>query len=171
MISQTTLWAYGIVLLVALQRLLEMRYAERNTAALRARGAIEIGARHYPLIVVLHTGWLVAIAALMPNPTIINWWLLGLFLVLQLLRVWVIATLGPYWTTRIIALPGAPLVTRGPYRFLRHPNYVVVACEIAVLPLVFAELWVAVVFSILNAALLAWRIRLEEGTLDSRRHL
>ena len=171
MISQTTLWAYGIVLLVALQRLVEMRYAERNTAALRARGAIEIGARHYPLIVALHTGWLVAVAALMPVPTVIHWWLLCVFVVLQLLRVWVIATLGPYWTTRIIALPNAPLVKRGPYRFVRHPNYIVVVCEIAVLPLVFGELWVAVVFSLLNAAILTWRIRQEEGTLNPRRSL
>ena len=171
MTSQTTLWAYGIVLLVALQRLVEMRYAERNTRALRARGAIEIGARHYPLIVALHTGWLVAVAAWMPVPTVIHWWLLWVFVVLQLLRVWVLATLGPYWTTRIIALPDAPLVKRGPYRFVRHPNYIVVACEIAVLPLVFGELWVAIVFSLLNAAILTWRIRQEEGTLNPRRDL
>jgi methyltransferase len=166
-----TFLAYGILLLVALQRLVEVRYAERNTAALRARGAQEIGARHYPLIVALHAGWLVAILLLMPIPAIIHWWLLGVFILLQLARVWVIATLGPYWTTRIIMLPGAPLVKRGPYRFVNHPNYIVVACEIAVLPLVFGETGVAIVFSLLNAAILAWRIRQEETTLNPRRSL
>lgn len=166
-----TLIAYGIVLLVALQRLVEMRYAERNTACLRARGAVEIGARHYPLIVALHGGWLVAIAATLPQPVVIRWWLLGIFVVLQILRLWVIATLGPYWTTRIIMLADAPLVKRGPYRFVRHPNYIVVACEIAVLPLVFGEKGVAIMFSLLNAAVLAWRIKQEETTLHPRRAL
>ena len=106
---------------------------------LMARGAVEIGAKHYPLIVLLHAAWLLAIIALLPRPTAIHWGLLALFVVLQGLRVWVLATLGPYWTTRIISLPGAPLVRRGPYRFLRHPNYMVVAGEILVLPLVFGE--------------------------------
>ena len=163
--------AYSIMALVALQRLIEMRYAARNTAALRARGAVEIGAAHYPLIVVLHAAWLVAIAALLPRSVVIQWPLLGVFVVLQLLRVWVITTLGPYWTTRIIMLPGVPLVRSGPYRFVRHPNYIVVACEIAVLPLVFGEIGVAILFSLLNAAMLAWRIRQEETTLDPRRRL
>jgi methyltransferase len=161
--------AYGILALVALQRLVEMRYAERNTKALRARGAVEIGAAHYPLIVLLHAGWLIAIILLLPHPPVINWWLLAIFVLLQLLRVWVIATLGPYWTTRIISLPGAPLVRRGPYRFVSHPNYMVVAGEILVLPLVFGEVWVAVVFTLLNAAILAWRIRQEETGLVTRR--
>jgi methyltransferase len=166
-----TFLAYGILLLVALQRLVEVRYAERNTAALRARGAQEIGARHYPLIVALHAGWLVAILLLLPHPAVIRWWLLGVFVLLQLARVWVIAALGPYWTTRIIMLPDAPLVKRGPYRFVNHPNYIVVACEIAVLPLVFGEAAIAIVFSLLNAAVLAWRIREEESTLNPRRSL
>src|ERR1700744_3119380 len=100
--------AYGIMLLVALQRLAEMRHAARNTAALRARGAVEIGARHYPLIVALHVTWLIAVAVLLPRPLVVHWWLLGLFAALQLLRIWVIATLGPYWTTRIIMVSDAP---------------------------------------------------------------
>jgi methyltransferase len=166
-----TVIAYGILLLVALQRLVEMRYAARNTAALRRRGAVEVGARHYPLIVALHSAWLLAVVLLLPQPVIIRWWLLGVFVVLQLLRVWVIATLGPYWTTRIIMLPEAPLVRSGPYRFVRHPNYIVVACEIAVLPLVFGETQVAILFSLFNAAMLVWRIRQEETTLDPRRRL
>jgi methyltransferase len=85
--------------------------------------------------------------------------------------VWVIITLGPFWTTRIISLPDAPLVKRGPYRFVSHPNYIVVACEIAVLPLVFGELGVAIIFSLLNAVILAWRIRQEETTLNLRGRL
>lgn len=161
--------AYAIVGLVALQRLAEMRYAARNTKALRARGAVEIGAGHYPLIVLLHACWLAAIMLALPRPPAISWWLLGAFILLQFLRLWVIASLGPYWTTRILSLPGAPLVRRGPYRFVRHPNYIVVACEIAILPLVFGEVRVAVLFTVLNAAVLFWRIRQEESGLAARR--
>jgi methyltransferase len=158
-----------ILALVVVQRLAELVLAQRNTKALLARGAVEIGRRHYPLIVLLHATWLVAIVWFLPHPTPINWWLVGVFVVLQGLRVWVLATLGPYWTTRIISLPGAPLVRRGPYRFVSHPNYLVVAGEILVLPLVFGETGVAVFFSIANAAMLAWRIRQEETGLATRR--
>jgi methyltransferase len=161
--------AYAILALVALQRLAELALASRNTRALLARGAVETGAGHYPLIVSLHLAWLAAMTWFLPNPTSIHWSLLAVFLLLQGLRIWILATLGPYWTTRIISLPGAPLVTNGPYRYLRHPNYVVVAGEIAVLPLVFGEVEVAVFFSIANAAMLAWRIRQEEAHLAPRR--
>lgn len=163
--------AYIIIALVVLQRLAELVYAERNTKALLARGAVEVGRVHYPLIVLLHATWLIAIVALLPQEPSINFFLLGVFVVLQALRVWVLATLGPYWTTRIINLPGAPLVRRGPYRLLRHPNYTVVVGEIAVLPLVFGEIWVAAVFTILNALILAWRIRQENAALAMRRTL
>jgi methyltransferase len=160
---------YAILALVALQRLGELALARRNTRALLARGAVEIGARHYPLIVILHSAWLLSVLWFLPYPATIHWPLLGVFLVLQGLRVWVLMTLGPYWTTRIISLPGAPVVTGGPYRYVRHPNYLVVAGEIAVLPLVFGETMVAVVFSLANAGLLAWRIRQEETGLTARR--
>lgn len=161
-------FAVAIVAIVALQRLFETVYAARNTRALLARGGIEIGRKHYPLIVALHVLWLIAlIVALPPNPPIYVVPLVA-FLILQALRIWVIATLGPYWTTRIITLPGAPLIRRGPYRFLRHPNYLVVAGEIAALPLVFGEIWVAAIFSVLNAAVLSWRIKLEDRTLAER---
>ena len=123
----------------------------------------------YPFIVLLHAAWLVGMAVLIPPSTPPNWWLLGLYAALQPLRVWTIATLGPYWTTRIISVPGAPLVRRGPYRFVRHPNYVVVCAEIALLPLAFGAIEIAIVFSILNASLLSWRIRVEERTLTPRR--
>ena len=125
-----------ILALVTLQRLGELVLAQRNTRRLLAQGAIEVGANHYPLIVGLHGAWLAGLWVLAwDRPVSLPW--LAVFAVLQLLRVWVIATLGRRWTTRIIVLPGAPLVRRGPYRFLSHPNYVVVAAEIAVLPLAF----------------------------------
>ena len=159
------------LVLVALQRLGELAYAARNTRRLLARGAVEIGRAHYPLFVLLHGGWLVAMAALVPAAAPVSWPLLGLFVLLQLGRLWVVATLGPYWTTRIITLPQVPLVRRGPYRFVNHPNYLIVTGEIAVLPLAFGAWPIALVFSILNAALLAWRIRIENGTLTPRRAL
>ncbi len=163
--------AYAIVALVALQRLIEIQYANRNTRALLARGAVEAGRAHYPLIVALHAAWLVAILAFLPAEPAISWPLIGIFVLLQAARVWVIASLGPYWTTRIIVLKDAPLVRRGPYKFLSHPNYVVVALEIAVLPLAFGEVWIALVFSILNASVLFLRIHEEERTLGPRRML
>ena len=162
---------YIILFLVAVQRLVEIVYAERNTRALLARGAVEVGRAHYPLIVTLHAAWLTTIVLVLPRDATIHWWALALFIALQLARVWVIATLGPYWTTRIITLGDAPLVRKGPYRFVRHPNYLVVAGEIAALPLAFGEVNVAIVFTILNAAVLAWRIRQEDSALAARRAL
>ena len=160
---------YIILALVVLQRMVEIVYAQRNTRALLARGAVEIGRGHYPLIVLLHAAWLTAIVLLLPQDAAIHWIPMAAFVLLQLARVWVIATLGPYWTTRIITLPDAPLVRSGPYRFVRHPNYLVVAGEIMALPLAFGETGVALVFSALNAAILAWRIREENAALASRR--
>lgn len=158
-----------VLALVALQRLIEIVYAERNTRALLARGAVEVGRAHYPLIVLLHAAWLLAIILFLPMDATIYRIPLVLFVLLQLARVWVIATLGPYWTTRIITLESAPLVRSGPYRFVRHPNYLVVAGEIATLPLAFGEVEVAIVFTVLNAAMLAWRIRQEDTALAARR--
>ena len=161
--------AYIVIALVVVQRLAELVYAERNTRALKARGAVEIGAGHYPLIVLLHAAWLVAVTAMLPPGHPVSWPLIAVFAVLQGLRVWVLATLGPYWTTRIITLPGAPLVRSGPFKYVRHPNYTVVASEILVFPLVFGELWVAAVFTVLNGAMLFWRIREEDQALAARR--
>jgi methyltransferase len=162
-------WPQIIVLLVALQRLIELMIAQRNTKRLLAQGGREIGAAHYPLFILLHGGWLVALFVLTPADAPIHWPLLALFVLLQLGRVWVVASLGPYWTTRIVTLPAAPLVKRGPYRFVRHPNYLVVVGEVAVLPLVFDQWQLAVIFSVLNLALLAWRIRIEDEALNPRR--
>jgi methyltransferase len=160
---------YIILALVALQRLVEVAYAERNTRALLARGAVEVGRAHYPLIVLLHGAWLAAIVMALPAGATIHWLPLTAFIALQLARVWVLATLGPYWTTRIITLEGAPLVRKGPYRFVRHPNYLIVVGEIAMLPLAFGEIAVAIAFTVLNALMLAWRIRQEDQALAARR--
>jgi methyltransferase len=157
-----------ILALVAAQRLAELGLAARNTRALIARGGREVGAAHYPLFVLLHAAWLVVILAVVPWRAEPAWWLIALFVVLQFLRVWVIATLGPYWTTRVITLDDAPLVRGGPYRFVRHPNYWIVAGEIAVLPLAFGAWQVALVFSVLNALLVRHRVAVEEGALASR---
>jgi methyltransferase len=160
---------YAVLALVGLQRLVELFYSARNTRRLLARGGIETGAGQYPFIVALHTAWLASMAIFIPPSTIPNWWLVGIYAAVQPLRLWTIATLGQYWTTRIITVPGAPLIRSGPYRFVRHPNYVVVCAEIALLPLAFGSVELAIIFSILNASLLSWRIRVEERTLVSRR--
>ena len=160
--------AYVILAIVAAQRLAELWYAQRNTRALFARGAVEIGRKHYPLFVILHTAWLLAIFLALPRPARIHAIPLAAYLALEALRVWTMLSLGRYWTTRIITLPNAPLVRRGPYRFVRHPNYLIVMGEIALLPLVFGELWVAIAFTLLNGALLYWRIREEELALAPR---
>jgi len=158
-----------IIGLVALERLVELIYSARNTRALLARGAVEIGRAHYPLIVLLHAAWLVSLIVFLPNPTPLHWIWLAFFFVLQGMRIWVLTILGPYWTTRILTLPGAPLVRKGPYRFVRHPNYAIVVGEILSLPLAFGEVTVAIIFSLLNAAVLAWRISVEDQALAARR--
>ena len=153
-----------ILALVTLQRLGELVLARRNTARLLARGGLETGAAHYPWIVAVHAAWLIGLFALAWDRPV-SWAWIGVFVLLQLARVWVIASLGGRWTTRIITVPGEALVRRGPYRFLSHPNYIVVAAEIAVLPLAFGLTAFAVIFSVLNAAVLTIRIRAESDAL------
>jgi methyltransferase len=156
--------AVAILIFVTLQRLGELVLARHNTQRLFARGATEVAPSHYSLMVAMHTAWLVALWAWgYDQPVDLVW--LGIFVILQCLRLWVIATLGSRWTTRIIVLPNAPLVINGPYRFLSHPNYVVVASEIAALPLALNLPVIAMIFSILNAAILWIRIRAEKQAL------
>ena len=162
------MWLWGIVVLVALQRLAELLLARRNTRDLLAQGGREHGAGHYPAIVALHTAWLVSLVVFVPAETQPDPLWLAILVLLQVARAWVIASLGRRWTTRIIVMPQAPLVARGPYRFMRHPNYAVVIAEIAVLPLVFGAWPIALVFSILNAAVLAVRLRVENAVLSRR---
>ena len=157
-----------ILALVAVQRLIELVIARHNTERLLARGGREVGAGHYPLFIALHASWLVAIALTTPVFRQPNWALIAVFALLQLARVWVVTTLGPYWTTRIITVDDAPLVRRGPFRFVRHPNYWIVCAEIAVLPLAFGNWPVALIWSGLNAALLSHRIKVETTVLASR---
>jgi methyltransferase len=157
-------WAVALLGAVTLERLAELALARANTARLRRAGGIEVAAGHYPWIVALHTGWLGGL-----------WWLAAdrppepawtaVFLLLQLMRLWVLATLGRRWTTRIIIVPGETLVRKGPYRLLRHPNYAVVVAEILILPLAFGLPVYALVFTLLNALLLAIRIPAEERAL------
>lgn len=154
----------AILAYVTLERLFELWLARRNTARLMAQGATEYGASHYPLIVAIHVLWLLTLWVMAPWRTVDRFWL-ARYALLQIARAWVLGTLGPRWTTRIIILPGAPLVESGPYRFLNHPNYWVVIGEIAVLPLVFGLVWVALVFSILSALVLWVRIREENRAL------
>jgi len=161
------LWpSIALLAFVTLQRLSELAFARANTQRLLAEGAREYAPGHYPLIVAVHAGWLMTLWLLaIGRPIHVP--LLVLFLLLQAGRIWVLRTLGPRWTTRIIVLPGAPLVTGGPYRFASHPNYLVVAGEIAVLPLVFGLWKVALLFSVLNAIVLAIRIRAENRALGA----
>ena len=154
----------AVLTFVTLQRLIELALSQRNTKRLLARGAFEVAPGHYPFIVTLHAIWLVTLWFLGPGPPVEIVPLI-LFAFLQLARVWVIATLGERWTTRIIILPGEPLVTSGPYRWVNHPNYLIVIGEFAVLPLVFGLPMVAILFSVLNGLLLWVRIRDENRAL------
>ena len=157
----------GAILLLAfvtLQRLAELVWNRRNETGLRAAGAVEAGRAHYPVMVALHGLWLVALWVFgWDRPLVWAW--VAVYVVLQAGRVWVLATLGRRWTTRVFVVPGETLVRRGPYRFVSHPNYVVVVLEIFVLPLAFGLWGVALVFGLANMALLTWRIRVENRAL------
>lgn len=160
--------AIAILAFVTLERLGELWLASRNTNRLKARGAREEGAGHYPFLVALHVLWLASLWWFAPAREVDAFWL-AMFVLLIVARFWIIATLGERWTTRIMVLPDTPPVRHGPYRWFNHPNYLVVIGEIAVLPLVF-RLWeIALVFSIVNAVLLAVRIRAEDKALGRSR--
>ncbi len=154
------LWVVG---LIALQRLWELLHAARNSRRLRAAGAVEHGAAHYPLFVLLHGGWLAGLLLVVPWERPGDPWLLLAYLALQPLRLWAIRSLGPFWTTRVLVLPGSTPVRRGPYRWLRHPNYAIVALEIPLLPLAYGVPGLALLFGGPNILLLAWRIRVEDA--------
>ncbi len=157
------------VALVALQRLLELRYSRGNERRLRANGAVERGAGHYPFMVVIHALWLVSTLAegLLRGPEFPGWWPvpLALFLLAQPLRYWAILSLGENWNVRILVVPGRKLVRRGPYRYFPHPNYVAVVMEVFAFPLIFGAWISALVFTVLNAAFLYVRIREEQRAL------
>jgi methyltransferase len=156
---------YAVLGFVVLQRAVELGVAAKNTSRLRIQGAIEVDARGYPWFVVLHGAWLASLFLMVPADVAPSWLLLAVFAVLQLGRLWVIAALGGRWTTRVMLLSGATLVERGPYRYLRHPNYAIVAGEIALLPLAFGAMAIALIFSAGNLALVTRRIAIENRAL------
>ena len=158
-----TLGTFLFLAFIVVQRLAELVISKRNTAALMATGAREVGAGHYPVMVALHSAWVLCLLVFGHAEEIHPLWL-ALYAVLQVFRVWILGTLGPRWTTRII-VTDTPLVTKGPFRFIPHPNYTLVVFEIFVAPMVLGLLWVALVFSLLNAAMLYHRIRVEDGAL------
>jgi methyltransferase len=162
------IWAQAVIAYVILQRLGELVYAGANSRRLLAEGGREVGARHYPLFILLHGGWLIAIALFAAPAIIPNSELVGAFIASQAFRFWTLASIGRWWTTRIISAPHFPRVKRGPYRFIKHPNYALVVVEIALLPLLLGAPLLSLVFSVLNAALLWWRIRIENAVLDER---
>ena len=159
--------AYMVLAVVTLQRLGELLLAERNTRRLLAKGAHEAGRGHYPFMVAVHAGWLIVLWLLGPGPPIEIVPLI-VYVILQVARVWVIATLGERWTTRVIVMPDAPLVTGGPFRLLPHPNYLAVTVELVALPLVHTAWLTALAFGLGNLALLAHRIRVEDRALGRR---
>ena len=161
----TALWPHIAILgFVTAQRLVELPIARANSRRLLASGGHEVAPGHYLLIVAVHAAWLAALWGFAPGRPI-SLGLLGLFALVEVGRVWVLQTLGPRWTTRIIVVPGETLVGGGPYRFVNHPNYFVVCAEVALLPLVFGLWQVALIFTALNAAALTIRIRAENRAL------
>ena len=165
----TALWPHIAILgVVTAQRLIELPIARANTTRLLGHGGREVAPGHYPLIVALHAFWLASLWLFALGQPI-SLPLLILFGLVEVARIWVLRTLGPRWTTRIIIVPGERLVARGPYRFVDHPNYLVVAAELMVLPLVFGLWQIAIIFSLLNALILTVRIRAENRALESLR--
>lgn len=162
---------HAVLAFVLAQRGGELLFARANTRRLLRQGAAEIDPGGYKWLVALHAAWLAALFLAVPAERAANWPLLALFFALQAGRVWVMASLGRRWTTRLIVLPRAPLVSRGPYRWLSHPNYLIVAAELAILPLAFAAVAIAIGFSACNGCLLVRRIRLEDAALGRRSHL
>lgn len=169
MLSASVLLVIAVAL-VTVQRLFELVLATRNERRARARGAVERGQRHYVLIVALHTLWLVStlVEGLLRGPELPAFWPvpLALFLLVQPLRYWAIFSLGERWNTKILVLPNERPIRRGPYKYLDHPNYVVVVVEILTFPLIFGAWITALVFTVLNAAILSVRIREENRALS-----
>ena len=159
---------YFILVVVIIQRLVELFIAKRNEKAMLAKGAYEVGASHYPFMILLHSSFFISLlieVLYFKSMFTPNYVLLLIFLLLQLLRVWCLVSLGMFWNTKIIILPGANVVVKGPYSYIRHPNYLVVCLEIAVLPLMFQAYVTAICFTILNSIMLSVRIPVEEKAL------
>jgi methyltransferase len=158
-----------LLAILIIQRLTELWIARKNEAWMREHGAYEVGKSHYKYIVAVHVMFFVSLLLEVQytDRGIAEWWMIPFFffIVAQILRVWSITSLGRYWNTRIIILPGINVVSKGPYRFLRHPNYLIVATEILVIPLIFQAYFTAILFTLLNALVLSIRIPIEEKAL------
>lgn len=161
--------AEAIVLLIAASRLAELGWSARNTRRLMADGGVEIGAGHYQYFVLLHIAWLAMVLFATPPERAPIWPLVAVLVLLQVARLWTIVSLGPYWTTKVIVVPRQPLIRKGPYRFMPHPAYLIAGLEIAMLPLTFGEVRIAIAFTLLNLALIAWRIQVEDEALAAAR--
>jgi methyltransferase len=161
-------WARAVFAYVIVQRLAELVYAQANTKRLLAEGGEEFGLKHYPLFILLHSSWLIAIALFAAPSASPDQLLLAAFILSQCFRFWTLASIGRWWTTRIISARHFPCVKKGPYRFIPHPNYAVVIVEIFLLPFLLGAPWVALGFSVLNLALVTWRIIEEERVLSQR---
>ncbi|MFZ3590926.1 isoprenylcysteine carboxyl methyltransferase family protein [Bacillus sp. DJP31] len=160
---------YLVFTLIILQRLCELKVASKNERWMKEKGGYEVGEEHYSLMVLMHSAFFITLLleVLILDKELTSFWpfLAILFLVTQAMRVWALLSLGKYWNTKIIVLPNTTIVKKGPYKYLRHPNYVIVIVEILLIPLLFQAYWTAAIFSILNAWMLSVRIPLEEKAL------
>jgi len=158
-----------VISIVILQRLIELVIAKRNEKWMRSQGAFEAGAGHYPFMVAMHMAFFISLLTevMVYDQLLSRLWipLLTVFLVAQVMRIWCLASLGKFWNTKIIILPGADVVRKGPYTFIRHPNYLIVTTELLVLPLLFGAYFTAIIFSLLNLRMLSVRIPAEEQAL------
>jgi methyltransferase len=157
-------------LLILIQRGAEEVHSARNTRALLARGAREEGPSYYPVVAVTHLSWIASLFFLIPSDAQPFWPVIGLYVVLQAARYWVIATLGPYWTHRIITIDKAPIVSSGAYRLFKHPNYAITIAETLLLPVAFSAVALALIMTAIWVAVLSYKIRLEDAALAARRH-
>ncbi|HTV67207.1 MAG TPA: isoprenylcysteine carboxylmethyltransferase family protein [Rhizobiaceae bacterium] len=162
-------WPQALALLVLLQRGLEELHSQRNTRRLLAEGAAEAGSDYYPVVAITHLAWIASIFFLVPANAAIVWPVLVLFLLLQVVRYWIIGTLGRYWTHRIITLPSAPIVKAGPYQFVKHPNYALTIAETLLLPWAFGAWALGIIMVAVWTAVLRYKIRLEDEALAARR--
>lgn len=158
-----------VISIVIIQRLIELIVASKNEKWMRSQGAFEVGADHYPVMVLMHTGFFVTLlleVTALDRPLSPIWLvLLTIFLIAQVMRIWCLTSLGKYWNTKILVLPGADVVKKGPYRWIRHPNYLIVTVELLTLPLLFGAYFTAILFTVLNLWMLSVRIPAEENAL------